>query len=128
MKQYLTNKHLNKYLIRTYKKDQILFHENDLCKDVCLLLEGNIEIKSYTNEGQEIIYNLIKADELFGHNLLFSNKPIYKGDVIASGDCKVMFFNKQEFLDILHTNPLFLNDYLEQQANKYKELNAKVKL
>ena len=71
---------------RKLAKDSILFHENDVCRNIGIIIEGEVSIISYLDTGKEIIYNTLKKDEIFGNNLLFSSEPYYKGDVLADCD------------------------------------------
>jgi len=128
MINYLNSLKLNKYLKKAYKKDKIIFHENDICKYVCILLSGHIVIKSYTTSGQEVIYNRINKGEIFGNNLLFSDNPYYQGDVIAIDDLELLQLNKDEFLDLLKSDEHFIEYYLQYQANRIKSINSTVKL
>lgn len=109
-------------------KGQILFHENDLCEYVGLVTKGHIVISSYTLSGNEVIYNYIGVDDMFGNNLLFSNNPYYKGNVIATIDSEIMLFNKGNLLMIFQQNPVFLEEYLRFQAEFAKNLNHKLKI
>lgn len=128
MYKLLTKKDLNNLRIKQYKKDAVLFHENDICKNVGILIEGEIVIKAYTNKGKEIIYNTISSGEMFGNNLLFSNNKQYLGDVIATKDSKVLFIDIDKLLEILKNNKTFLKTYLTKEANTTKYLNMKIKL
>ena len=81
-----------------YKKGQIIFHEDEECRFVGLVKKGTVQIVSYTLSGQEIIYNEIKENGIFGNNLLFSKNPYYKGNVIAKTDCEIVLINKENLL------------------------------
>ena len=111
-----------------FKKEQILFHEDDECSYVGIVIKGEIKIASFTLSGQEIIYNVIRENQMFGNNLLFSKNPYYKGHVLANSDGEVILFNKENLLTILQNNPLFLEQYLSLQAEFSKNLNSTIKL
>ena len=128
MYKLLTNKDLKNLKIKHYKKDAVLFHENDICRNIGILKDGEIVIKSYTNKGKEIIYNTIKSGELFGNNLLFSDNKQYLGDVIALKDCEVLYIDTNELFQIFKNNKTFLKAYLTKEANITKNLNMKIKL
>ena len=110
------------------KKDEILFHEGETCQNIGIVLNGEIEIVSYTSYGSEIVFNTIKSGGLFGQNLLFSSEPFYRGNVIAKVDSLILLLNEQIFTKILQNNPFFLKNYLKMQSNFTKELNGKIKL
>lgn len=110
------------------QKNQILFHENDLCQAVGIVLSGQVNIVSYALSGQEIVYNQIKVGGIFGNNLLFSSNPYYKGNVIAATDTSLVLIKKEALLTILQNNKNFLMQYLQINADFSKHLNHQIKL
>ena len=124
---------LNKEEIKQVKivsltKEQILFHEGDLCECVGVVLEGEIEITSYSYGGKEIIFNHLYSGMVFGNNLIFSSNPIYKGSIIAKKPSKVGLIYKKTLMSLLKTNDDFLLEYLLYQSDMGKDLNSKIKL
>lgn len=111
-----------------FKKEQILFNEEDECSYVGIVVSGELKIATYTSFGQEIIYNIVKENQMFGNNLLFSKNPYYKGSVIANSNGEVILFNKDSLLKILQSNKGFLESYLSFQADFSKSLNSTIKL
>lgn len=109
-------------------KNKTLFYEGDVCTSVVILIEGEIIIKSQTPSGKEIIYNEIHKNQIFGNNLVFSNNPIYKGNVVAVKECKVAIILKQNLLNILQSNKQFLLAYLAIQSEFGKSLNDQIKI
>ena len=109
-------------------KNQIVFHEDVECQYLAIVLSGIINITSYTLSGQEIIYNVIKKNGMFGNNLLFSKNPYYRGHVIAKTDGELFLINKENLIKILQNNDVFLKEYLSIQADFSKSLNSQIKL
>lgn len=114
--------------IQRYKKGQIIFHENDECLYVGLVEKGSVQIVSYSLSGKEIVYNEINENDIFGNNLLFSQNPVYKGNVIAKTDCEILLINEENLTKILQNNALFLKKYLSIHAEFSKKLNGTIKL
>lgn len=111
-----------------YNKNQILFREDDECEYLAVVQKGVVNITSYTLSGQEIIYNTIRENGMFGNNLLFSKKPYYRGHVIAKTDVELFLINKNNLIKLLQSNSAFLQLYLEMQAEFSKNLNSQIKL
>ena len=110
-------------------RGESLFHENDACHYVGLIIQGEVAITSISYEGKEVIFNLLHDDDLFGHNLLFSSSPFYKGDVIVkSSSLDLILYKKEEFISLLSSNKDFLEAYLNKTSDNMKLLNQKVKL
>lgn len=124
----LNNKQYKKLIIKEYKKDDILFKENEKCTKIGILLEGKLSIQSYLEDGNIVIYNIINQDEMFGNNLIYSSNPYYKGLIISLTNCKVAFIDKQELTNLLKINNDFLMEYLSINSNFSKKLNDRIKL
>lgn len=112
----------------SFKKDEILYYENEECSSIGIVIKGEIKISSFTFSGNEVIYNLIKVGEMFGNNLLFSNDNKYRGNVKGNTDGELYVIHKSNLIKILMNNELFLKEYLSNQAEFTKSLNTKIKL
>lgn len=128
MYNLIDDKQLKKIKIKRYQSGQIIFKENDICNHVGLVKSGQVIIKSFSESGKEIVYNIRNAGEMFGNNLIFSEDKHYLGDVIAIKDSAIFLFDEKQLLSILNNNTLFLKAYLLNQANSIKKLNAMIKM
>ena len=124
----LTKEEMNKVKIVSLSKEQILFHESEICECIGVVIEGDIEITSYSYGGKEIIYNHLHSAMVFGNNLIFSSDPVYKGSIIAKKPSKVALIYKNQLISILKRNEEFLLKYLQYQSDMSKDLNTKIKL
>ena len=112
----------------SFKEDEILFYEDDICHSIGIVLEGELKISSFTFEGNEIVYNELVRGSVFGNNLLFSKDNKYKGDIRATSKGKIAIIKKDNLLKLLTSNEAFLKEYLSIQSDFAKTLNAKIKL
>lgn len=119
---------LSKYKTRTYEKNQYIAYEGDECKIIRIVLSGHIRIISFSSSGQEIVYKELYQGDLFGNNLLFSEKPYYRGNVICVEKSVVIEFNKLDFINTLSSNKRFLEAYLAYQSEDSKRLNQSIKI
>ena len=110
------------------KKDETLFHENDKCEYVGIVLSGKLTISSFTYNGNEIIYNTLMPTQVFGNNLIFSDKPFYRGEVVAKVDSALVLISKPQLIELLRNNEEFLVTYLSIQSNFSKNLNGQIKM
>lgn len=110
------------------KKDEILFRENDICKCIGIVVSGQVSIVTYLNDGNEIVYNSIKDNGIFGNNLIFSSNPYYKGNIITNSDSKIALIQKNSLIKLLRENESFMIEYLKIQSDFGKVLNNKIKM
>ena len=125
--------HLNKderklLRVQNFEKGQILFHENDVCEAISIIVEGVVQIISYAFEDKEVVFNTLNKNQIFGNNLIFSSDPRYKGDVISLTKSTIVFIKKNDLITLLSSNNDFLINYLKIQSDFGKYLNSKIKL
>lgn len=124
----LTAKQKNNLTYKTYKKDAVIFRENDLCNSIGIITEGKVSISTFLENGDEVIFNVLTKDGIFGNNLIFSSNPRYKGNIVSNEKTTICFINKDHLLHFLKTNENFLIEYLKIQSDFGKELNNRIKL
>lgn len=124
----LSNKELKNIKLITLDDKQTLFNEGDFCDHIGIIKSGTIKISSYSETGKEIIYNVLKANDIFGNNLIFSNDRSYMGNVVATEKSEIYLIDKETLLSLLKNNSAFLVSYLSKQANATKELNFTLRL
>ena len=91
-----------------YQKDQIIFNEDDYCNKLGIILKGNVFIASYSYKGNEILFNNLKKNSIFGNSLIFSSSPYYKGKIIAKEEAIIGYLSKEKLLKILSDSPTLL--------------------
>lgn len=125
---YLTEKEKSLVIYQKCRKDEVLFHEEDLCELIGIVVDGRIDIISYSFSGKEVLYNSLGRNEIFGNNLVFSDHPHYRGNITCKEDTLVAIIKKDSLIQILQNNQQFLLEYLKIQSNFGKSLNSKIKL
>lgn len=111
-----------------YKKGSLIYYENDKCTSIGIVISGQVSIVSYLEDGNEVVYNTIKQNEVFGNNLIFSSSPYYKGNIITKEDSLIAIIQRKDLIDILESNKNFMIEYLKIQSDFTKVLNNKIKL
>ena len=114
--------------VKSLRRGEFLFREGELCTAVSIVVSGQVKISSMNYFGSEVIFNVLKKGEMFGNNLIFSDDPTYKGDVIALKDSVVVLIKKNNLESLLQSNKDFLLTYLNIQSNFGKKLNSTIKM
>ena len=124
----LNEKEKERLIYKELRKGETLFYENDCCGEIGIVKYGKLLITSYPENGNPIIYNRLKEDDMFGNNLLFSSQPFYKGDVIAESDSGIILIKKDVLIGFMEENTDFLLAYLQIQADSGKRLHSRIRL
>ena len=124
------SKLISKGLIKTYsyKSKAIIFKEGDLCKRVCYIISGNVEIETLSYNGNQEIISILDEHEFFGQYLLFQDDGRYLGDVIAKGNVTLIMLSKEELLELFINNKLLLESYISSISKDSFLIKQQVKL
>lgn len=110
----------------TYKKNQIVFNEGDICNYIGLVETGNITITTYTYNEKEYEINNISDNGIFGQFIIFGSSK-YLGTAIATKNTTVIQIKKKELLELLK-NQKFSENYLTLISNINLKTQQKIKL
>lgn len=122
----LQYKHLIKYV--DYNSNAIVFNEGDICREIGIVIKGEISISTITYAEKEETINIIKEGELFGDFLVFSPNPVYLGIGITNKKTTIAFIKRESILNIFIENKDILCAYLSYTSLKAIQLKLQKKL
>ena len=111
---------------KKYNKGEIIYFEGDECKNVSVIIKGEVSITTYNYDSITEI-NHLKDNELFGDSLVLSNDNRYLGNVNAIKDTTICIIPKDNWIKMLK-NETILKNYLEIVSNKVFKIQSKVKI
>lgn len=111
--------------VKTYEKNDLIFNEGDRCNYVCIVTNGAVKISTTSSLYNEFIISTIKSGESFGENLIFSERPYYLGDIIATKKTSILFLSKKEYLKYVSEN---LEEFLQENSKRYLLLQQRTKI
>ncbi len=114
--------------VTNYEKNEIIKNEGDVCNSVGIVLEGKIKISNITYFNSEYIIDILKSNDMFGENLIFTNYNKYPGEIIAISKTYILFISKTLFIHLIQKEIDFLFFYLNYISNKYIELQKRIKI
>lgn len=114
--------------VTNYEKNEIIKNEGDVCNSVGIVLEGKIKISNITYFNSEYIIDILKSNDMFGENLIFTNSNKYPGEIIAISKTYILFISKTLFIHLIQKEIDFLVFYLNYISNKYIELQKRIKV
>jgi CRP-like cAMP-binding protein len=89
--------------LRNYPKGTMIFCECQMGHDMFIIQEGQVKITKIVNDN-EVILAVLKKGEFFGEMALLENKP-RSASAIAFADCRVMVVNRNNFDNMVQTQP-----------------------
>jgi len=121
---------LNKerYLLREYRKGQVIANQGELCDSLSIILEGKAVIETVYENGKVFNLSTFKVSDVFAEALLFAKAREYPATVIAVENSKILSLPKQTMLNIMKYNSKFAENMLELLSQKVVILNKKINL
>lgn len=102
--------------IGNYSPSEIIFSEGDSPNFYYQIIEGEVKLNNYNEEGRESIQNLLSEGQSIGESLLFMDN-LYPFNAVSLTSCKVIRLSKSLFLELLKLYPevcFDMNKFLSQ--------------
>lgn len=112
----------------SYVAGSAVFHENDVCDRVGIIVEGEILMNHYTAYGDEIQLSILNKGDVFGDFLIFSSHPYYPGNLIAKSNTVIITIPKEALETLLITSPSFRYYFLQNLSEKALTFNRDNKM
>ncbi len=94
-------------LFRSYPEGTMIFSESQKGSDMFVIQDGKVEISKVVN-GAEVVLAVLGKGDMFGEMALLENKP-RSASAIARSDCKLMVINRQNFDQMVGTQPQLIS-------------------
>ncbi len=110
---------------KKYLKGELIFQEGSLPANYYQILEGEVKMCNFNNEGREFIQGIFYEKQSFGEPPLFLNRA-YPANAIAVSDCVIAVLSKNNYLDLVRDNPEIALAIIEHLAHRlhYKSIMA----
>lgn len=121
------NKYKDILQIKKYPQNSLVFSEDEKCLGLGVILSGELTISTISNLDKEYTINILRENDIFGENLLFTDNNLYLGDGIATKELRLVLISKANLL-YMFTNQVFLQNYLHLVAEKNTAIRQRLKL
>lgn len=95
-----TDQIINKIVLKQFKKNETILHEEDTNEFMYLILSGKVKVVRTTEDGKEIIVAIHKSGDFFGEMSLIDGKTT-PASVIAKEDSLIATITKHDFFSII---------------------------
>ena len=110
-----------------FLKNEYIIRQGDFVEYVYFLAEGTCRRSTFTNKGDEIIYDILSANNSSGCFLggltIYYPEPIHPTNFIASTKCRCFRLTTNEFKTYLSTHPDLLHTLLYHVMERYSFLD-----
>jgi CRP/FNR family transcriptional regulator len=111
---------VDKIIIRQYKANEVILHENDTNNFMYLILSGRVKAVQTTEDAREIIRAIHKTGDSFGElSLIDSKSPA--AEVIAMESTTAAIISKLNFFSILYSHKKVLDNVLLMFCSRLRD-------
>jgi len=89
---------------RQLKNGQVIFQKGDPGASLMAVLHGRVKIGAYSEDGKEIILNIVEPGQIFGEIALLDGKE-RTADATAMGPTTLLVLDRRDFIPFLEKNP-----------------------
>lgn len=121
------DKALGHVVTRQHPANQVILLENDWGSSVYFILEGWVKIRTYNIDGKEVTLNILGKGELFGEMAALEEVP-RSTDVITLVPTLIGNMPAQDFVQLMHTEPLAGIRLSQLMARRLRQVNRRLRL
>lgn len=110
-----------------FSREDIIFFEDEQCKNLSIILEGAVEIQKIDPSGKVLTVASLTQGDAFGENLIFGDKNSYPMTVISKDSTVILNISKNSVTELCQKSTTFLNEFLRLLSNKAFSLSSKIK-
>lgn len=120
-------KEISPYLMSlTVKKRDIIFSEGDLSEWLYIVIEGKVKITKLSQEGKEIILELISPLDFFGGLAVLRGFP-YPANAVAMENTQLLKISRSNLMRVLDRFPNLMYCMAQQVSDRMKESHETLK-
>lgn len=106
--------------VSKYKKKEVIFHIGDKPHYAFFINKGSVKTYKTHDDGKELITNLYRAGDFFGHAPLFEQKP-YSDTALVMEDSEIYKIPSEDFLALVYKNRDVAGQFIKLLSNKIEE-------
>ena len=113
--------YLVKHRVRRYKKDEIIYQENDGAKSIFIIAEGRVKIGSLGQDNRDVIKSIFVENDIFGELVLTGELLRIDHASALEDETKLYEFYAEEVLDVMKDHSALTNEVLNILGARIKK-------
>lgn len=110
---------------RSYKKDQVIFHQGDEGNVLFLLKSGLVKIFLVDKNFKEVILRIVDKNDLFGEMSLLDGK-FRSATVTAIEDSKALLISREDLIRLIKQHPTIVLNMVVTLARQLRQTTDKI--
>jgi CRP-like cAMP-binding protein len=109
--------------MRSFRAGAVIFHKNDPGHTLYIITSGKVKIHTLRHDGEEIIYDILSANEFFGELSLFDGKE-RSADATALEDTQALLLDRQHLLECIEQFPPIAIHLLQVVGGRLRDADS----
>ncbi|MDD2371272.1 MAG: Crp/Fnr family transcriptional regulator [Firmicutes bacterium] len=114
------------YELKIYEKGQIIHLQNEICKEIDIILEGQVSVQNIIENGNVLTIGVFSACDIIGANLIYSNSNFYTMTVISTAKTTVLHMSKELILTMCKKSEKFMLSFMQAISDRSIVLADKI--
>lgn len=110
---------------RRLANGQVIFQKGDEGTSMMAVLDGRVKISAYSEDGKEIILNIVDPGHVFGEIALLDGKE-RTADATAMGPTTLLILERRHFIPFLERNPAIAIHLIEVLCARVRQTSEMV--
>ncbi len=102
----------HKFHFLKYSPGQLIFEAGAPCSDITFIISGSVRIKIENSDGRFAVSQTLEAPDVISPDFMFGKITSYPGSVTSVDTVSLLRIEKQDYLDILTADQVFMFNYL----------------
>ena len=115
------------FSLRTYRKNQVIFLEQETGNYMYLVLAGKVKVTKSTSDGRESILAIHRAGDFFGEMSLLDGKTS-PATVSAMEDCRIASIGRNDFHNLLMRNQKVLLQIIQVLCSRLRQVWSQIQV
>ena len=113
------------FLVRTFRRNQVIFLEEDTGKYMYIVLAGKLKVTKTTQSGKETVLAIHQPGDFFGEMALLDGKTA-PATVSAMEDCRIATVSGSDFRKYLMRNEKVVEQIIQVLCSRLRQVWAQV--
>lgn len=118
---------LTRFDFRKVAEGEVIVEKGEACKHIYFLIDGDIIVRTLSEDGEYTIEEDIYAPEIFQPEFIFGLHQHFTHTYIAKHNCSLLCIDKQEVLKLASIFEIFRINLLNWVCTKSQKLNKYIK-
>lgn len=105
--------------IKNVSPREVIFHKSDTGSQMCIIVRGRVKLSSLSDEGKELVFGVLEADEIFGEISLLDGLQ-RSATVTAIEPTELLAIERRDFIPFLERHPDVAINLLSTLASRLR--------